>query len=238
MGKKELNMTQTNTIYLVRHGENPANITHDFSYKKVDLSLTPKGILQAQQTSDYFRDRNIHEIYASPLKRAIETANFIAKPLHLAVTIIEQFREINVGDLEGMPPTRENWAWHDRITDAWFAGNHDLSFPGGEDYNNLLRRLRSGLAAITANKTGKNIVVVGHGGIFTRTIQDICPAVDIQEVLNKPNYNCAIIEIELTTNGSNVVGILKQWASHSHLYGEAADLVSGTFLVPTLEVKK
>jgi len=231
-------MTQSNTIYLVRHGENPANITHDFSYKKVDLSLTPKGILQAQQTGDYFRDRNIHEIYASPLKRAIETANFIARPLDLAVTIMEQFREINVGDLEGMPPTKENWAWHDRITDAWLAGEHTVPFPGGEDYNSLLHRLRDGLATITANKTGKNIVVVGHGGIFTRTIQDICPNVDMQEVLSKPNYNCAIIEIELTTNGTYVAGVLKQWASHSHLHGEAADLVSGTLLAQPLVVKE
>ncbi len=231
-------MTQNNTIYLVRHGENPANITHDFSYKKVDFSLTPKGILQAQQTGDYFKNRNIHAIYTSPLKRTRETAAIIASPLHLPVTVMEQFREINVGDLEGMPPTRENWALHDRIVEAWFAGKHDVTFPGGEDYNTLLQRLRNGLSAITANKTGQNIVVVGHGGIFTRPIQDICPTVDVQEIIRNPNYNCSITEIELTTNGTNVVGVLKQWASYSHLYGEAADLVPGTLLAPPLEVRE
>lgn len=41
-----------NIIYLVRHGENKANLTKEFSYKKVDYPLTPKGVIQAQQTYD------------------------------------------------------------------------------------------------------------------------------------------------------------------------------------------
>ena len=36
-----------NRIYLVRHGENTANLTKEFSHRRVDYSLTPKGILQA-----------------------------------------------------------------------------------------------------------------------------------------------------------------------------------------------
>ncbi|GAC1450651.1 MAG: hypothetical protein PVSMB5_38430 [Ktedonobacteraceae bacterium] len=199
-----LNKGQRNTIYLVRHGENPANINHEFSYKKVDYSLTPRGILQAEQTGDYFKTRRIDEIYASPLKRAKETAEFIARPLHMPVTIMEQFREINVGDLEGRPPTEENWRLHDRIVEDWFEGKHDTTFPGGEDYHTLLQRLRDGLRFITAQKTGKHIVVVGHGGIFTRPIRDICPAVNVQELLRNPNYNCSITEIEPTTNGAHV----------------------------------
>jgi broad specificity phosphatase PhoE len=42
------------TLYLVRHGENLANITKEFSYRAVDYPLTPKGILQAEQTAEYF----------------------------------------------------------------------------------------------------------------------------------------------------------------------------------------
>ena len=59
-----------NTLYLVRHGENRANLTKQFSYKTVDYPLTPKGVLQAQQTAEFFQDKQIDEIYASPLKRA------------------------------------------------------------------------------------------------------------------------------------------------------------------------
>ena len=40
-----------NHLYLVRHGENVANLTKEFSCCKVDYSLTAKGVLQAQQTA-------------------------------------------------------------------------------------------------------------------------------------------------------------------------------------------
>lgn len=102
-----------NYLYWVRHGENPANIAKQFSCRLVDYPLTPKGVLQAQQTADYFRDKAIHEVYASPLKRAVQTAEIIAAPLELAVHTVEHFREVNVGTLESQPPTAEVWTFHD-----------------------------------------------------------------------------------------------------------------------------
>lgn len=220
----------TNTIYLVRHGENPANITHEFSYKYVDYSLTAKGQLQARQTADYFKDKHIHEVYSSPLKRARETAEIIAQRLELEVTVLEYFREVNIGLLEGQPPTEENWRFHDRIAQDWFEGKHESTFPGGENYTTLLARMKAGLLTVTHHKTGKNIVIVGHGGIFTRTMKDICPTLDTEVLLRVENANCSISRIELTTNGEQVVGTLQEWASHGHLYGEAANLVPGTLL--------
>src|SRR5579859_2237058 len=168
-----------NTIYLVRHGENPANITHEFSHKLVDYSLTPKGILQAQQTAEYFKDKEIDEIFASPLKRAKETAEIIAEPLGLPVTIVEHFREVNVGDFEGRPPTHENWQLHDSYFREWFTGNHEACFPGGENYLTLLKRMQMGLREVTSGKSDHKIVVVAHGGIFTATVGVICQGVNI-----------------------------------------------------------
>ncbi|MCB0198167.1 MAG: histidine phosphatase family protein, partial [Anaerolineae bacterium] len=70
--------TYTHNFYLVRHGENPANITKEFSYRDVDYSLTPKGVLQAQQTAAHFRNVPVDAVVASPLKRTRETAAIIA----------------------------------------------------------------------------------------------------------------------------------------------------------------
>src|SRR5215472_16479183 len=100
----------TNILYLVRHGENPANLTKEFSYKLVDYSLTPKGVLQAEQTAAFFlRSIPLTAAYASPLKRAYETGEIIAQAQNLPVTALEEFREINVGEMEQRPPTEENW---------------------------------------------------------------------------------------------------------------------------------
>jgi broad specificity phosphatase PhoE len=70
-------------IYYVRHGENIANITREFSHKKVDYSLTEKGTKQAEATAGALEEKRICSIYCSPLKRAIETADVIGKRLGL-----------------------------------------------------------------------------------------------------------------------------------------------------------
>lgn len=214
-----------NTLYLVRHGENLANLTKEFSYKLVDYSLTPKGVLQAQQTAEFFKDRHIDEIYSSPLKRAKETAEIIAGPHRLPVNIREEFREVNVGDLEGQPPSAENWALHNRILAEWYAGNMAATFPGGESLTTLIQRMRSGLRAITHNKMHKQMLIVGHGGIFTATVRALCSNADMETVLQSTIHNCSITEIELTTSDDEVTGKLHNWGMCTHLTGEAAQLV-------------
>ncbi|MBN1995752.1 MAG: histidine phosphatase family protein [Anaerolineae bacterium] len=216
-----------NRLYLVRHGENRANITKEFSHKQVDYSLTDKGVLQAQQTAAYFKTRDIHEIYASPLKRAGETAEIIAASLKLPVTIIENFREVNPGILESQPPTPENWAIYHRITVDWLNGKPESSFPGGENYFMLWDRVRTGLEQIVAGKHGRNILIVGHGGVFTYVLKDLCPNSNAAWQGNSPNHNCSITEIMVEAKNGHLAGKLITWAAYDHLTGAAANLVSG-----------
>lgn len=216
-----------NRLYLVRHGENRANITKEFSHRLVDYPLTAKGILQAQQTAEYFADKDIHEVYCSPLKRARQTAEIIAHRLDLPVTVVEGFREINVGNLEGRPPTAENWGFFFSVIESWFSGAYDVGFPGGEDYHGLWRRMRAGIEQIVANKNGRNIVIVGHGGAFIATVRELCRETDMSRLRGGENHNCSITQIAVSLHEGRLIGQLIEWASHAHLVGAAADLVSG-----------
>jgi broad specificity phosphatase PhoE len=211
-----------NTIYLVRHGENTANLTGEFSYKHVDYSLTPKGRVQAQQTAAFFKDKRIDAIYSSPLKRARETAAIIGQALELPVTNVEQFREVNVGDLEGRPPTAENWAIHNRIVADWLSGKREVAFPGGENCLQLLRRMQEGLLEVTRTQEGKHLIIVGHGGLFTFTLNDLCPNVEMEEIIRQVNHNCSVTTIELDSCEERPAGVLKAWALCTHLSGETA----------------
>ena len=101
-----------NKLFLVRHGENPANITKEISCRHVDYPLTSKGRLQSSQTAAYFRDKKIDEIYASSLIRARQTAEIIAGPLGLDVALMENFRELDVGELETNEDLEESWRIH------------------------------------------------------------------------------------------------------------------------------
>ena len=216
-----------NTLYLIRHGENPANITKEFSHRLVDYPLTPKGVLQARQTGEYFKNKQIDAIYCSPLKRAIETAEIIGRAIGLQPIVMEQFREVNVGVLEALGGSPENWAAHDAIVRAWFEGQPDLTFPEGENYHMLRERMRAGVEQILRGQDDKRSIIVGHGGIFTFTLKDICREVDLAALIKSYGHNCSITEIEMHAVDGQLDGVLKRWAAFDHLSGEAAAFVTG-----------
>lgn len=215
-----------NRLLLVRHGENTANLTLEFSHRRVDYSLTPKGVLQAEQTAQFLRGEGIQEVYASPLKRAIETADIIAAPHGLPVTVIEQFREVNVGEFESQPPTAGLWARHNAIIAAWFDGHPEEMFPGGENLEMLVERARSGFLEILAGKRDRTILVSAHGGIFTFALQRLVPNID-RALLRKGMANCAVTELRARADAGRVEMEIVSYASSAHLSGEAAQLVPG-----------
>ena len=222
----------TNSLYLVRHGENPANITKEFSYKLVDYSLTPKGVLQAEQTASFLQDVPLASAYASPLKRARETAEIIARSHNLPVTLLEEFREVNVGEMELRPPTEENWREHDQIMDQWFKGNLTVTFPGGENFLQLIERARRGLLEATRGRDEQHILIAAHGGILAALVYYFCPR--NHSMITNIMDNCAITEVELVTSDEDILdGTMSCWARATHLSGEAAQLVS-----PLLEYEK
>ncbi len=214
-----------NHLYWVRHGESEVNLTKEFSHRLVDRPLTPKGILQAQQTAEYFDGARITAIYCSPLKRAVETAQVIGKHLNLPVTPLEFFREIDDGDLEKQPPSPENWTLFLGVLDSWKRGDIYTSFPRGEDYVTLLARMKAGFRYLVDCHQDARILVVGHGGSFSATIQDWCTDIDKAKGLSVEN--CSITEVEMKILDGEVQGKLISWAKYDHLHGQAAQVVSG-----------
>lgn len=206
-----------NTVFIVRHGENPANLTGEFSYRRIDYPLNDTGRRQAQQTAAYFRDQRINAIFSSPLKRAVETAQIIAQPLGLPVTALESFREVNVGTLEGRA-TQENWALHDRIFEDWLVRDQpESTFPGGENLTRLVARVRDGLRTVVAGRDGQRLVVAAHGGILVASIRALCPGTTLADLEPLRIANCAITELEIVDGETAQTGILRGWARCSHL---------------------
>ena len=129
-------------------------------------------------------------------------------------------REINCGEFDGAPPTEDLLAHHDRILLSCRAGDNDVRFPGGEDFHELRARARSALGQAVAGRDGQTVVLVAHGGIVGAALSDICPELDHELVWRVPNRNCAITELELHSDGSEIAGawgVLKRWAACDHL---------------------
>lgn len=215
-----------NSVFLVRHGENKANITKELSHRHIDYPLTEKGRLQAEQTARHFAALRVDEVYSSPLKRAIETAEAIAGAAGGQVKVLEEFREVNVGSLELDPDLEGSWRLYREIVLGWLAGVRERPFPEGENMVDLVERFQRGIATALAGKTDRNIVIVGHGGIFTFGVPEICDVGDKRKFFGIESNNCAIGELGISVEEGRIRGRLRRWADVSHLHGEAADFVS------------
>jgi broad specificity phosphatase PhoE len=216
-----------NRMYLIRHGENLANLTKEFSYKKVDYPLTEKGVLQAHQTAEYLSTKPINAVYSSPLRRCIQTATFIAEKHRLNVQVDEDLREVNVGDLEGKPVSQSLWDEHNDVIQAWIEGFSGIKFPGGENQYQLAQRFATALKRIDAASTVGHTVVVGHGGLFTFGLPILCPDLSLIDLMNIPNHNASITTLDLLWKIDHFTMRLQEWANVAHLSGVAADFVHG-----------
>jgi broad specificity phosphatase PhoE len=82
----------------------------------------------------------------------------VAKPHRIAVELLPELREIDVGDQTGksFDETRGLPNWND---DGF------VSWPGGETLDQVLARTRGAIERLTRESPGKTILVIGHGGV-------------------------------------------------------------------------
>lgn len=210
-----------NRIYFVRHGEGQDNVARRFSSTWMDHPLTERGRQQSVQTGEYFAGMHIDGIYCSPMKRSHETAQIIASRLGMEVAVMPEFREVNVGDLEGRDFTDENWAIYHGVTNQWYAGNPHASFPGGEDYAAVWDRTKKGYLKVLQDHDDGQFVIVGHGGIFIATLKDFCPGLEVSWLQNANYYNCAITKLEMEIVNDELRGRIVRWSDNHHLSADA-----------------
>lgn len=214
-----------NKIFFIRHGENQANITKEFSHKNINYSLTEKGILQAKQTAEYFSDKKIDLIYSSPLKRASETAKIISDYINKKYSIIEELREINVGDLENSKPDKKSWNLYFDIILNWKNGNFNKQFPGGENFYQALQRFKIALSKILDNFNNQKILIIGHGGLFSIVIPYLLQKKSKKFSLDSIE-NCSISELNISQIADEYSIEILSWGYCDHLYGDAKQFIS------------
>lgn len=161
-------------IIFIRHGETYWNL--ELKYQgHTDIELTPKGIEQAKKVAARLAGEKIDAVYASDLRRAFKTAEYIADVHQLPVIAVPKLREINFGDWEGLMYDSICDQWPD-VMDKFYTLTDEVQIPGGETFRELKQRAEEAVAEIVKNHPDQTVVVVTHGGTI-RTI--ICAALNI-----------------------------------------------------------
>jgi broad specificity phosphatase PhoE len=170
-------------VLWARHGQNAANLTRQFSHRRLDLDLTARGLGQAEGLAAALTAR-LGEVgappalFSSPLRRALQTAEIVATRLGATVEVIDGLREVNVGDLDGRADP-EAWRIYESVLADWRQGHYQRSFPGGEDWHQLCARLRRALRAIAAAAPGDVAVVIAHGANLRAALPGLAHVADL-----------------------------------------------------------
>jgi broad specificity phosphatase PhoE len=148
-------------LLLIRHGENDFVKTGKLPGRLPGIHLNEKGQKQAEALGEALRDVPIKAIYSSPLERALETAEPIAKARNLPILQEPDLRDSDVGRWQGKSLKVL------RLTNAWKIVQNAPSrfqFPEGESFIELQTRIANTLENIIRkhNKPRHIVAAVFH----------------------------------------------------------------------------
>jgi 2,3-bisphosphoglycerate-dependent phosphoglycerate mutase len=170
-------MPDVTELIFVRHGEQHIPDPRGGPVgDSIDPPLSERGVQQASLVGQRFSTENVHAVYASPLRRALETGEQIARHHRLTPIIMPDLREIEVfRDIPADKPAidvlgrslllgiRERML-HEKRWDV---------YPYSESSFDFRKRTVNAVEAIIAENEGKRVVIACHGGVINSYIGHI-----------------------------------------------------------------
>lgn len=135
------------SFFYLRHGETETNRLGLIT-GATDIELNERGRAQALSAAQSIRQLRVDAIYSSPLRRARDTAECVARVVGVSVIIVPGIAERAFGELEGKPR---------RLL------VREATPPGGESLGDFTQRVLAGFASMTG---GGRPLVVAHSGVF------------------------------------------------------------------------
>jgi len=149
-----------NRIVLVRHGQTEWNREERFR-GRVDIDLDETGLKQAEAAAETVARWEVTAIYSSPLKRAMTTAEAIAKRLNLAIGPLEGINDMDFGAWQGLAiaEVRERYP---QLFDLWRYHPDRLVIPQGESLDEVRDRAVAAIDEVVAKRKDQTVALVSH----------------------------------------------------------------------------
>ena len=148
-------------FHLVRHGSY-ALLDHALG-GRADHPLSPQGRDEAERIAVWLEDRQPCKVVSSPMRRAIETADLIARHRSLPVQTDPAFAEIDFADWTGrrFEELHPDCEWQ-----AWNRFRSTAGVPGGEMMLVVQARAVAGLLSHATRRDDAEVVVVSHADVI------------------------------------------------------------------------
>jgi len=144
---------------LIRHGDTDWNVEEIFR-GLADIELNETGIKQAELLAKHLENVPIKAVYSSPLKRALKTAEIIARLHHIDVTPSQELIDFDYGEWQGMSHDTVKQKYK-ALYDEWLKNPHLVRMPKGESLDDVRKRAISLVSQVTAKYEG-TIALVSH----------------------------------------------------------------------------
>jgi alpha-ribazole phosphatase len=182
---------------LIRHGESVWN-----SERRIQGSLDPelsrRGRRQTELLVSHLETLMPHPvaaIYASPLRRAAQTAGQIAGTLHLPVIHDPDLREMFLGTWEGKTDAEIRAAFPGRY-ERWLEDPLAFPAPGGEELRAFERRVVGAIQRMQRDHPGADLMVVSHGGVI-KALLCFALGLPVRHLFRLKQDNTAVNRIQL-----------------------------------------
>ena len=197
---------ETTRIVLIRHGQTAWNRTVRFR-GQADPPMNEIGREQAEATARYVAKRwPVDGVYASPMGRAMETAEAIARTHRLSVQPFEGLLDIDFGEWTGYSP-EEVKARYPRLLQAWFRAPHTVEVPGGESLAIVRERVTRGLRTVLSTHRGETVALVGHM-VVNRILLCSVLGLSNEHFWRLRQDTCAINVFDIDEEGNSTIVVL------------------------------
>ena len=148
-------------VILVRHGETDWNRSRRFQGGNSDTQLNQNGWQQAESLALRLKPEKIQAIYSSPLQRALDTAQAIARHHQIKVEVEPTLNEIDAAKLEGIL-LEELGGRLDQLLTGEGRGKSIFKKYGGESLAELQQRVWRTIQRLVNRHHDDVFVVVSH----------------------------------------------------------------------------
>ena len=180
-------------LLLARHGQSVSNAIRRFQGAQ-DVALSPLGMRQAEALGQAVSRRAIAHVYVSPFERARHTARIVLTGLDLPLTVVDDLRELSLGEWEGCTVEEIRTRPGDPYA-RWVRDPVQCPPPGGEPLADVQARVLRAVERITAaHPNGDDVLIVSHGGVISALLAH-CFGLPLSSIWRIAVANCSLSEI-------------------------------------------
>jgi probable phosphoglycerate mutase len=148
-------------IYIIRHGETDYNKLGIVQGSGIDSDLNPRGVQQAANFYNYYKEIKFQKIYTSALKRTQQSVLpfiEIGKPYQ----VLPELNEISWGIFEGKPQNESERLAYWEVVNGWKNGNYSAKIEAGESAAEMQARQLRVVQLLKAQKEDC-VLIATHG---------------------------------------------------------------------------